>query len=248
MTRLAVIGDVHKHLFYLEVVCDWIGNGRFDGVLLVGDLADGGHVARPRPREAWAADVRLVLDRVRELGVPVLAVPGNHDQVPLPDAADVDGRVTRVGPEGAGLRVGGLGGAGPMRFGFPNEWTEEDAAASLKALDHVHPDGPPDVLLSHAPPWGARDRTASGSAAGSHAVRSWAERRAGFVACGHIHEAGGVERVGDCLVVNAGGLGRPFGKPQAGWIARDERGDSVGWIDLETKEQRTLTRPTSGRT
>ena len=223
MTTLGVIGDVHMELSVLDVVLAWLAARPLDGVLLVGDLANGGHVRRPRPVEDWRWDAHQVIARVAQLGVPVLAVPGNHDLPALEHPGDVDGRVGVIGA----LRVGGLGGAGPARFGFPYEWSEADAAARLGQLPEV------DVLLSHTPPWHRRDRTRRGAHVGSKSVLHWAATHAGFLACGHIHEDGGCDREGDCLVLNAGGLGQPFGLAQVGLIEREPGVDRVSWRCLD---------------
>ena len=123
----------------------------------------------------------------------------------------------------ADLTVAGIGGAGPARFGFPYEWGEDEIRARSV------PDC--DVLLTHCPPaLSALGRTASGSDAGSLAIRERAIRHHGVLVCGHIHEAAGVERIGDCLCLNVGGLGRPHGKTGVGLV---EGIDRVQYIDLE---------------
>lgn len=216
---LAVIGDAHAHLGRLARVLARIDQVGVAGVLLVGDLGSGDvGLARLRTPEGdarYVASVIRVLEAVRALGVPVLWVPGNHD---LPDLGrgatpgdplwgNVDGGVAQVGA----LRVAGLGGAGPARFGFCYEWTEEEVGR------RVIPEA--DVLLCHCPP--ARtplDLTRRGEHVGSEALRARALGWDGVLVCGHIHEAGGVARLGDCLCLNAGGLGRPYGADQVGFV------------------------------
>ena len=48
------------------------------------------------------------------LVAPFFYVPGNHDLPSLDLPGNIDGTVVELD----GLRVGGLGGAGPARFGF----------------------------------------------------------------------------------------------------------------------------------
>ena len=152
------------------------------------------------------------------MNCPVAFVPGNHD---LPDPAcdidgiDCDGRIAEI----AGVRIAGLGGAGPARFGFPYEWGEDEADAALRTL--LDGAAPPDIMISHTPP--ARtslDRTSSGEHAGSEAVRQWiGSVRPKLFVCGHIHEAWGVERIEGVPCLNAGALGEPFGA-EIGWLVR----------------------------
>lgn len=225
--RIGVIGDVHRAWAVLDPVLRHLSDLRCDAVVLVGDLANGGHVSRPRPREVWLADAHEVIERVQTLGVPVFAVPGNHDQPDLGHPADVDGRVVSLD----GFTIAGVGGAGPARFGFPYEWREREVEARL-------PGPGVDLLLCHAPPEGVLDRTVHGQHVGSRAIAEWVRAAGpGFLVCGHIHECGGVQRVGERIVLNAGGLGKPFGRAQVGVIEREAGVDRGIWRVLETGEE-----------
>ena len=60
-----------------------------------------------------------------------------------------------------------------------------------------------DVLVVHEPPAGTLDVAHSGQHIGTRYVLDLARRvRPRVLACGHVHEAGGIERVGTTLVVN----------------------------------------------
>ena len=156
--------------------------------------------------------------RVKDrLNCPVLFVPGNHDLSDPPAdvvGSNADGRIV----EQAGLRIAGFGGAGPKAFGFPYEWTEPEAGASLDKLLSGR-QGEIDIFLCHTPPLDTKlDLTDSGEHVGSSAVAAWIERvRPTFFVCGHIHEAWGVERFGRTPCLNAGALGEPHGQ-EIVWI------------------------------
>jgi len=230
--RLAVIGDVHTHFDHLRRCLAHAQTHEATAILLVGDLADAGWKLQrtPRRRHRYRGKVAEVLDLVRATGLPTFYVPGNHDLPSLDLPGNIDGTVVELD----GLRVGGLGGAGPARFGFAYEWSEESAAQSLRELP------PCDILLAHCPP--ARtslDRIQSGRHVGSEAIRSWVETHAQVMVCGHIHEAASVQPHGGCLCMNVGGLGRPYGRAQLGYI--DGR-DAVSHVDLDTGTWTTLTR------
>lgn len=210
---LAVIGDLHGELYHLKKVLDHLARERPAGILLVGDFGSPQYEVarwekRGDPRRILEHEVERILALVAELEIPVAWVPGNHDEPGLDFPGKCDRRLVEVG----GLRVYGLGGAGPGRFGFPYEWDE----AEVRALDIPVCD----VILSHAPP--ARTRLDklfhADQHVGSEAVREIAEGHGGALVCGHIHEAGGVEQIGECLCLNVGSLGDPYGMIQVGLV------------------------------
>ena len=132
-----------------------------------------------------------------------------------------------------GVRVFGIGGAGPARFGFRYEWGEEEISLLLPP--------PHEILLTHAPPIGTRlDRLASGGHVGSQAVRDIATYGCRALVCGHIHESAGVDRIGDVVMLNAGSLGDPFGRPQYGLVELSSVHTAVTHVDLTTSRTTTL--------
>lgn len=222
MVRLGVVGDVHADprlaavLARLRAARD---GGELDGVLLVGDL--GFPDVRPGPRERpgvrarYEASVARVLGDVAALGLPYAFVPGNHDTPDVPGERNADRRVLDV----AGLRVHGIGGAGPDRFGFAYEWDEDDVRA--------RPEPACDVLLVHCPPRETPldEVVRRGIHVGSEAIRERALRHRGLLVCGHVHEAPSAVRLGACLCLNAGGIGEPFGRAQVGFVRWAADGD-----------------------
>ncbi len=227
-TRIAVIGDIHAHFEYLAMVLERVSAVGVDGVLLVGDL--GSHQLSLASRRTPARDARYlasvedVLRRVTAVATPCAYVPGNHDLPTLDLPGNVDGIVGDV----AGLRVFGIGGAGPARFGFSYEWDEDQVRA--------RPAPPCDVILSHTPPLDTDlDRLASGTAhVGSDAIRERALAHDGILVCGHIHESPGAVQLGRCLCINAGGLGEPFGRPQVAFVERTGSAWKAWHEDLRT--------------
>lgn len=221
-----IIGDVHGRLDRLERVLETLSEHPLDAVLLVGDLAspewEREHRGTATSESAFADEVAGLLGRVGRLDVPVAWVPGNHDLPGVDVGTNLDRRVGEI----AGIRVYGLGGAGPARFGFPYEWGEDEIEAL--AVPEV------DLLLSHTPPHGSGlDRVAHGRAVGSVAVERHCARARALV-CGHIHEAAGIVEVGGCLCLNAGALGEPYGRAQVGRLRFEQHGVHAEHLDLVT--------------
>jgi Icc-related predicted phosphoesterase len=109
------------------------------------------------------------------LPVPVLAVPGNMDG---------PGAVDEI------ARHGGLAGEMPAVIqGF--SFGGQDVRAAC------------DVLVTHEPPLGTLDLTFLRTRAGSRRVLELLTRyRPRVLVCGHIHEAPGIARLEETLVVN----------------------------------------------
>lgn len=229
--RFGCVGDVHEEWDRLDRTLSWIVSREVDALLLVGDFTLGlpagwppgqrspGPRAGPGDRTPAgardaggdrpdpAAPTRRSVERARTTGLPLLFVPGNHDVPDVPLEENVDRRRVEL----AGIGVFGVGGSGPALLGFPYEWTDEELEG-IEAPER-------DLLLVHAPPAGTGlDVTDFGEHVGSRVIRDLAEETDGALVCGHIHESPGVERVGRCLCYNAGSLGAPYGRLQAGLL------------------------------
>ena len=171
-----------------------------DVVVLAGDVTNFG-----RQAEAMA-----VVDAFEHHGARVLAVPGNCD---FPEAGQAfssrgvnihaDCRVVN------GVGFVGLGGSLVTPFGTPGEYAEAELENFLSQAATRLPQGLPFVLVSHQPPVDTLcDRLSNGTHVGSHAVRKFIETHRPL-ACftGHIHEAAGVDTVGETPVINPGLFG-----------------------------------------
>ncbi len=228
-----MIGDIHARWDYLDQVLDAFSEGpALDGLLLVGDLAmcSGRNDRQRQARKIeYLLEVQQVLRMVNELGVEVAYVPGNHDRPDLGFPGNIDGRTVEMG----GLKVGGIGGAGPDRMGFSYEWSEQQ----IRGRDPLDVD----VLVSHCPPVASDfDRISRGDHVGSQAVRERVESMHGVAVFGHIHESSGVGRIGECLCMNLGGMGPPAAHPRAGWVFGT---DAVVLRDVTTGKEQRLDRP-----
>jgi len=195
---IIAFGDIHMDI---EAVGRIPELDRADCVVLTGDLTVvGGR------REA-----RQVLDAVAARNPRLYAQIGNMDRKEVDDmlseeGVNLDGRGVVL--DGVGLF--GLGGSNPTPFGTPSEFSEEDMARRLRQAYEAVKDAPRRILFSHAPPNRTRlDRVRFGLHVGSRAVREFLEHNpCDACVCGHIHEATGTDRVGSCLVVNPGMVGR----------------------------------------
>jgi Icc-related predicted phosphoesterase len=190
--KILAISDPHGDYSKIEKMIERAGD--FDLAVIVGDITNFG------PNEK-VQELMELFDK------PVLAIPGNCDQKSILKALDASkavnlhGKTEQIGK----IRFIGLGGSNPTPFNTPFELSEEEIEKTLEEMvcsAEKAEDCGTIVLLTHAPPHGARDELPFGHV-GSEAISKFVDR-VDLVVCGHIHEAKGIETVGKTVVVNPG--------------------------------------------
>jgi hypothetical protein len=190
-------GDIHESTGLLGSVP---GLAEADGVIVTGDLTNRGG------REAG----KRVLDAVARFNPRILAQPGNMDADGVAAYIrerdmDIHLRVRELAP---GLGLMGVGLSTPTPFGTPGEVPESTLTQWLDKT-HAQADGFDQLIcVIHEPPADtAVDRLGNGRHVGSPGVRAFLERvQPALAITGHIHEAAGVDRIGDTPVINPGML------------------------------------------
>jgi len=174
-----------------------------DVLIIGGDLTTHG-----TPEEATRA-----IGQFQQFGIPVLAVAGNMDLPSFEHAYDTLG----VNISGRGIvieNVGFFGVAGspltPMHtpYEIPEALIRERAESGWRDVQSSRWK----VFVPHAPPLGTSlDRIFSGRHVGSRAVREFVDQsQPDVLLCGHIHEARGVNQLGNTRMVNCGSAARGF--------------------------------------
>ncbi len=177
-----------------------------DGIICLGDLVSfRGMMPMPRRQHAY---LKEVLRDLTTLAERVFFVPGNNDMRESLIYAEEIGvvclhhtRVDLMGPVG----LVGKGGSGPIpgAVTFPFEHTDQGKQAEL-LLSLAQPD---DIWVLHEPVRGHRDLSLKGAHLGNpEYLAAWRELRPPLVLSGHVHEATGIERVGDRYFMNPGPL------------------------------------------
>jgi Icc-related predicted phosphoesterase len=87
VVRLLVTADIHSPKYFGRFREAVRGLGRFDGVLIAGDLMEGGSID----------GLRVLIDVLRGLSDVVFAVPGNHDIFSVSDNREVLPRARALG-------------------------------------------------------------------------------------------------------------------------------------------------------
>ncbi len=208
--KLLVLSDLHGDYSHVPAIRERAGH--FDILLIAGDITNFG------PDQ----HALLLLEMFKE---PVLAVPGNCDNVSLLKLLDENTISLHNSCHTMGdLTFVGLGGSNPTPFNTPFELSEKRIGEYIGTLLSKLNKSNRIILLSHAPPRNTTDRLPRGNA-GSEALARFLGRF-DLIVCGHIHEARGSVRVNGTLVVNPG----PASKGQAALITIEDK-ITVEFID-----------------
>jgi len=194
LTFIAV-SDIHGS--YAKVAEMLAREISFDALIIAGDLTTNGS-----PREAEEA-----LKLFHQFGKPIISVAGNMDPVTLEPTFEsmssyVNGRGIIIDEAG----FFGVSGSPFTPMNTPYELSEETimerAEAGWKDVESARWK----IFIPHAPPYKtAIDRLLSGNHVGSKAIRTFIEQhQPDVVVSGHIHEARGVDTIGNSQVVNCG--------------------------------------------
>ena len=186
--KFLVITDLHQKKSAVEWINAEIEKNSAEFVLFLGDVTDFG-------TGEDAADI------ISSIKSKVYVIPGNCDPRDLPlkisdVAVDMHGKAIDLD----GYKLVGLGGSNITIFNTTFELTEEEL---YDGLDLISSEGM--ILMTHAPSHGILDEIPSGLNVGSPAVRRIVEKYHPVLALsGHIHEAIGVEKIGDTVFCNPG--------------------------------------------
>lgn len=192
--KLLALTDIHGAYHRAEKI---IRREAADVVIIGGDLTTAGPL--PEAEEA--------LDRFRSCSMRLLFVSGNMDLPAVDDLA----RTRGLSIDGRGIAIGEIGffgvSAAPLsRLHTPYEISEEEIAARAgRGYADVN-DCRLKIFVPHAPPLRTKlDVIRTGEHVGSSAVREFIERTGpDLVLCGHIHEARGLDTIGQTAIVNCG--------------------------------------------
>lgn len=194
--QLVLLTDIHGSLDFLPTLNPVLAEA--DGVIVAGDITTFGNMGA----------AQRVIAGLTAMNPHLLAVSGNCDIAGVDDFLLAQGmglHATCIHQHG--LDFVGVSGSLPCPGSTPNELGESRFVALLQtALTQRPHEESPLVLVSHQPAYGTHlDMTGGGGHAGSTALRDFIEREQPILAVsGHIHESAGIDRVGNCTLVNPG--------------------------------------------
>lgn len=194
--RILALSDFHGSQETSKRAVEKARSIKADAVLICGDITHFGTIK----------EAEEILAPLIALNLPVLYVPGNCDPAQLAET-QINGAINIHGHCYAINEVSfiGIGGAPASPFYSWFELSEKlikntlDQAASLCSTRWT-------IIVSHAPPKDtAVDVAFSKVHAGSVGLRAFIEeKKPSIVFCGHIHEARGIDHIGNTIIVNPG--------------------------------------------
>ena len=178
--KILGIADVHCSYQYSSYIIYEIIKHRVDLVLIAGDI-----------------ECEDPLEKIIDSGVDVFAVTGNMDdtyiyRIMKDYGIAIDGMIR----EYRGFTIAGIGGLS-FRTNFEKIINILNETSGLERL----------IILSHYPPKGFNDTTYAGVHAGLNQLRDLVEKYSPMLFIhGHIHEARGVSKYNNTIIVNPGPL------------------------------------------
>lgn len=195
--RVLAATDFHGDAEAFREIASKVKDSRADIVVICGDITHFGS----------AQEAKALLNPLVKLRLPVLFVPGNCDPQSLV-GVDIEGAHCIHGSSEAydDATFVGVGGALISPFSTPFEITEEQVEETLNRGFAHAAERRWLILVSHHPPKDTKlDRVHSGEHIGSVALRQFIEKnKPSIVFCGHVHEAPGIDKIGNTILVNPG--------------------------------------------
>ena len=164
-----------------------------DMVLIGGDVTDLGQ------------SLDGVIPFLDEIPAPTFVVPGNCDKREILQIFEASAAVSVHNKtfDMGNITIAGLGGSNPSPFGTPFEHQEDEIAEMLSSMLSSMKKNRWNILLTHAPPYGALDEVAPDVHVGCHSAAA-VIREFDIVCCGHIHEQRAVTELNGRICVNPG--------------------------------------------
>lgn len=195
--RVLAVSDFHGSLEASRQVSFKARTVDIDVIVISGDITHFGSVQ----------NAKTVFSPILKLKMPVFFVPGNCDPPSL----------AKINLEGAfcihgscetydNVMFAGVGGGPISPFGTPFEMTEHEIMKVLNQSFKHCQSKTWMILVSHTPPKDTKlDVAFSGEHVGSSSLRKYIEgKRPSIAFCGHIHEARGIDHIGNTVIVNPG--------------------------------------------
>lgn len=202
LLKVLALSDIHRNQDAVRAVTKKIAEEHVDAIFVAGDISHGN-----------INEAIHILKILKGHHKPVFFVPGNMDSPELMNWNHGNIRNLHCKCESFNnYSLIGVGGSVYTPFNTHLEFAENEIAKTFRQSFSECSEKKKLILISHCPPKDTElDRTITGIHAGSKAVRQFIEsEKPLLVITGHIHEARGIDKIGETMIVNPGpaNLGR----------------------------------------
>ena len=201
--KILVVADVHGNFELASEILSKIKTN-YDLMISPGDFTDIFNVPQGFSQTNIAD---MVLQKLLGMGKPAFCLPGNHDPYEILQIFDdYDVNLHNQVKTFRKMKFLGWGGA-PTPFDTPFEPEEDETKERLMELGKNVETGK-FILVTHNPPKNTKlDRIISGENVGSAEIRKFIEEMQPILAISaHIHESGGVDKIGKTTLFYPGPL------------------------------------------
>ena len=192
--RILSISDIHG-------AADIINNAesiykQVDFIIISGDITNFGG-----KKEAEA-----VINKIRKFNKNVYAVSGNCDNKEVEEYLNdeninLNGRVTDLN----GVKILGFNASLTTPCNTPSEYAPEYYNNLSDYYSDNYPSEGPVILLSHQPPYGTLCDSVGDMHVGCKSLADFIKKYQPLACfCGHIHEADGIDQIGNTYIMNPG--------------------------------------------
>ena len=210
--RIISISDIHGCYGLFKSCGDVISNA--DAVLISGDLTNFG----------GKEEAETVIKSIREFNDNIYAVTGNCDTRETEEYLEQENinlnkRIIDIN----GVKILGFNGSLTTPCGTPNEFTADYYEELIQFYNKNYPESGPVIFVSHQPPFETLCDSVNDRHVGCKALTAFIEEKQPLACfCGHIHDADGIDQIGNTYIMNPGRF--------------DKGGAILAEIDLNAKE------------
>ena len=197
LIRILIVSDFHGHHEQFTKAANQAKKLEVELIAICGDITNFGH----------AKQARSLLTPLTNLNLPMVYVPGNCDlslfiEEKIENAHNLHASCMKL----KDITFIGVGGPPSCHLNIPLEFPEKWIMNALNTGFNMCSSPKKLVIISHTPPINTKTDLANmNKHIGSQSVRLFVEEKKPLaVFCGHVHEAPGIDWIGETLVTNPG--------------------------------------------
>lgn len=195
--RILVSSDFHGNASAFQRIATELQQLKIDLLIICGDITNFGP----------AKQAEKLLSIFKGINIPIIFVPGNCDlpsvlEFETENCFNIHGKCIKI----RNYAFIGVGGSPIGPLNTPLEFSEDEIEDLLRIAVSKCPENKGLIVVSHTPPFNTKlDLAFNGEHIGSQSVRNFIEKQRPIaVFCGHVHEARGIDKINNTIIINPG--------------------------------------------